>query len=93
MIKIDKDGTVFLLNDDDGRYRYKLITDEHGWEVLIRDDGYRLHSIYVGEKPTNEKQGEREWEMVFEYKRCEAPGQRAIVEMIMAGAIGKEVER
>lgn len=89
MIKVDLDGTVFLLDDDNGRYRYRLIENEYDWKVLLRDDGYRIYSIYVGDKPINEPLGQREWELLYEYKHNEAPGYRAIVELIMTGIMPK----
>jgi hypothetical protein len=90
MQKVDLGGTIFLLNDEDGRYRYKFFVDKHGWQVALRDDGYRIYSMYIGERPTNEPLGEREWDLLWEYKHCDAPGYSAIVELIMTGAIGDE---
>jgi hypothetical protein len=90
MKQVDLDGTVFLLDDDNGRYRYKLFENEYGWKVLLRDDGYRIYSIYVGDKPTNEPFGQREWELMWEYKHCDAPGHQAMVELIMEGFIPKK---
>lgn len=87
MIQVDLDGTVFLLDDNNGRYRYRLIEDEHTWKILLRDDGYRIYSMHVGQKPTNDPMGTREWELLWEYKHCDAPGRYAIAELIMTGII------
>ena len=83
MKQIDLDGKILLI-DDDGQYRYKVIREQEGkWIILLRDDGYRIYSIHLGETPINPPQGEREWELLWEYKHCEAPGYRSVVEMIM----------
>jgi len=85
MKRVDVRGTIFLLDDSDSRYTYKIInTGPNGeWPVLLRDDGYRIYSMYIGEKPTNEPLGERDFELLWEYKHSEAPGHREIAEMIM----------
>jgi hypothetical protein len=86
--KVDINGTVFLLDDDSGRYRYKVITNERGWRVLLRDDGNRIESMYISELPHDDPIGKREWESLWEYKRCDAPGYQAIIEMIMTDSVG-----
>jgi len=86
MKQIDIDGTLFLIDDVDRRYRYKLLI-EGEWKILIRDDGYRIESIFVSEKPIDPPIGKREWELMFEYKHCEAPGQRAVIDEIMKGGV------
>lgn len=81
--RIDVDGNILLISDDAGRYRYKVITTRHGYKVLLRDDGYRIHSIYVSDNPVNHPMGKREWELMFEYKHNDAPGIDDVVELIM----------
>jgi hypothetical protein len=85
MKRVDVRGTVFLLDDSDSRYTYKIIkAGPNGeWPVLLRDDGYRIYSMYIGEKPTNKPLGERDFELLWEYKQTEGPGHREVVEMIM----------
>ncbi len=76
-------GEGILLIPNDRGYRFRIITTPEGWRVLLRDDGYRIHSIYISEKPLTVPLGAREWECLWEYKHSDAPGHQLIVEMIM----------
>jgi len=93
MTQIDKDGTVFVFASDDDRYRYKLWIDEKGQRVLLRDDDYRIYSMNIEKNAENTPIGEREWDLLWEYKHCDAPGHQSIVEAIMTGSISKNGEK
>jgi hypothetical protein len=91
MKQIDIGGTLFLIDDESGRYRYTIL-DDGEWRILIRDDGYRLESIHIGEKPVDPPAGKREWELLWSYKSIEAPGLRVLVDQVMKGE-SAEAER
>lgn len=84
MKTIDVNGKLLLITDETP-YTYKVITTKEGWEVLLRDNGHRIESIFISENPINVPIGEREWETLYDYKQCEAPGTNHVVEMIMNG--------
>lgn len=93
MIKqIDIDGQILLIQED-RQYDYKIIQLNDAWTVLLRDDGCRIESMYISEKPTNDPIGKREWETLWEYKRCDAPGCQAIVKLIMEPEISSKSVR
>ena len=62
------------------RYRYRTTADDRGLEMILRDDGYRIHFQWTS--PQSELRGE--WELWAEYKHCDQPrAGRLIADLLM----------
>lgn len=82
---------VLLLPDGERGYDYRVWQSKRcpEWTILLRDDGFRIHTMHIGEKPTNEPRGQREWHLLWEYKHSDGDAVAEFVDMIM----GRETQR
>lgn len=77
------EGVLFVPDDDRYSYRFWRSKRTPEWSILLRDDGYRIHGIFISEKPVNPPRGEREWRLLWEYKHSDGPQVDEFVDLIM----------